>query len=268
MSVPRKLGHRPDYPVVVDEQGETSQTHAASDWLFHESAIVASSPLSIANSWDYSDWLDAVQDQLGGTCVGQGLASSVYLRAQLANRPIRRPSAVLIVAIAQLADAPWQPIDCDGCRPSVAVSCLRDRGLVALEEWPETAANLVTIPPEDIFARAEGATVDAYYRIPDGGDVAEGLRQALARGYLPIFAMSVDTRYENIGSEVYDGAGGAVLGNHAQCIVGFSAVLDAFKVLNSWGTSFGQGGFAWIASSFMARSSFDRLVIKSSPAEV
>lgn len=263
-----KFGHRPDYPLITTDDGEILQEHRASDWLFSESQIAAARPRSSASSWDYSDRLDAVQHQLGGTCVGQAYGSSLYVRAQVEGKPIRRPSACLIVAIAQLTDAPRQPIDCDGCRPSVAAANLRDRGIVALDEWPETDENLVTIPPEDIFARAEGATVDAYYRIPNGGDIVEGLKQALARGYLPIFAMRVDTKYENTGREIYDGPGGTVLGNHAQCVVGYSALLDAFKVLNSWGTTFGDGGFAWIAPSVMARSTFDRLVVQSTPKEV
>jgi len=145
---------------------------------------------------------------------------------------------------------------------------MRDRGLVAKEVWPETAENLVTVPPEDVFARAEGATVDAWYRVPSGSDVVDGLKQALARMFLPVFAMSVDTKYENVGSQIYDGAGGQVLGNHAQCIVGYSSARNAFKILNSWGTTFGDGGFAWIGENFMRASTFDRLVVQSTPKEV
>jgi hypothetical protein len=266
--VTRPLGHRPDYPIVRAYDGEIIQSHRASDWLFHESQVALMRPRSGASSWDYSDRLDAVQNQIGGTCVGHAIASSVYLRAQIEGKPIRRPSATMTVAIAQLVDAPGKPIDCDGCRPSVAVAALRDRGLVADEDWPETTENLNSIPPEDVFARAEGATVDAWYRIPSGGDVVGGLKQALARGYLPIFAMQVDAKFEQIGSGIYDGPGGKILGNHAQVVVGYSAIVDAFMVLNSWGDGFGDGGLAWITPSAMARMSFDRIVIQTSPAEV
>lgn len=264
----RKLGHVPDYPVHYDEDGGAHQNHSADDYLLEDSKILGTAKLAGAGSIDWSHVLDSVQDQRGGTCVGQSCSSSIYMRAQIQKRPIKRPSPTLIVAIAQMSDAPGKPIDCDGCRPSVAVARLRDRGVVPIEFWPETDENLVTIPDESIFARAEGAKVDAYYRVPTASDVIKGLREALARGYLPIFGMSVDARYENIGTAVYDLPGGKVLGNHAQTIVGFSAILNAFKVLNSWGTSFGDGGFSWIAAPFVARSTFDRLVIESTPTEV
>ena len=263
-----RLGHRPDYPLIQTADGEILQEHRSSDWLFHESQILTLRPRSAVGSWDVSGHLDAVQTQLGGTCVGQAIASAVYLRAQLQGKPVRRPSATLIVANAQIADAPGQPIDCDGCRPSIAIHELRDRGLVADSVWPETSENLVTIPFEDVFARGEGATVDAWYRIPSGGDIVGGLKQALARDYVPIFAMPVDTKFEAIGRSIYDGQGGTVRGTHAMCVVGYSAVIDAFKVLNSWGPTFGDEGFVWITPNVMTRLSFDRLVIQQTPVEV
>lgn len=265
----RPLGHIPDYPVFFDAEGNATQIHGPGDYLLEDAGrVMASRKVATTDSIDFLDHLDEVQDQLGGTCVGQSSGSSIFMRAQIQGKPIKRPSAALIVAIAQMMDAPGKPIDCDGCRPALAITGLRERGIVALEEWPETEENLVTIPPEDVFARAEGAKVDAYYRIPTGGDVVAGFRAALARGFLPIFAMQVDTRYENIGADVYDGAGGAVLGNHAQCVVGYSAILRAFRVLNSWGRTFGDGGVAWVSEQVMAQKTFDRLVIESTPQEV
>lgn len=268
-----RFGLLPDYALEVDADGSISQKHAKTDWLFGESQIAAARPVTGAIEGSSIDWLDRVgtdkiQDQLGGTCVGQALGSSAFMRARIAGRPIRRPSATLIVAFAQMTDSPGSPIDCDGCYPTVAIRGARDRGLVADEEWPETHENLVTIPPEDVWARAEGATVEAYYRIPDGGDVVAGLRSALERGYLPIFGMSVDTKYENTGSAVYDEPGGGILGNHAQLVVGYSTILNAFRVMNSWGVTFGEGGLAWVSAQFMARRTFDRLVAQTTPKEI
>lgn len=265
----RRFGHIPDFPVVFDAEGRAVQEIGPRAWVLEEtSRVMASRKIAAATSIDWSDHLDEVQDQLGGTCVGQSAGSSIFMRAQIQGKPIRRPSAALIVTIAQCMDAPGRPVDGDGCRPSIAIAGMSERGIVALEEWPETEENLVTIPPEDLFARAEGAKVEAYYRIPTGGDVVEGFRQALARGFLPIFAMPVDTRYEQTGAEIYDAPGGAVLGNHAQTVVGYSSILRAFRVLNSWGRSFGDGGFSWISERVMTEKTFDRLVIESTPQEV
>lgn len=54
--------------------------------------------------------------------------------------------------------------------------------------------------------------------------------------------------------EVYNGPSGNEKGRHAMVVVGYDDNKGAFKVLNSWGTSWGQGGFGWIAySAFKTR---------------
>lgn len=249
----RVYGHIPDEP-------------DPKDWILEDGKLMTFRPLVAGQgSWDYSPNLDAVQNQLGGSCVGQSIASSAYLLGQTSGRPIKRPSALWPYSIARLLDDPGAPLIDIGCRPRVAMLGCRERGLVALERWPETADTLNAVPPLDAFQAGECGTIEAFYRIADDGDVKAGICHALARGYCPIFGMPVDTRYEQIGSAIYDGPGGAFLGNHAQVIVGYSAILDAFKVLNSWGTSFGDGGFAWISASFMASRTFDKWVIQVAP---
>lgn len=264
------FGHIPDYPLIRGDDGLILQAHSSDAALFHASAVAAAAPLTTADSIDHSDRLDAVQSQRGGTCVGYAESSALFLGAQLAGTPIRRPSPTLIVAMAQLKANPGQPIDCYGCQPTIAAENLADRGVVAVDEWPETTETLVTIPAEEIWARAEGATAQGVYRVPNGTDesIVEGMKQALRRGLCPPFGMMVDDKYAQIGSGIYDGRGGTELGLHMQVVVGWSAIMQAFKVLNSWGTTFGAGGFAWISAQVMARLTFDRLVIPVVPREV
>lgn len=239
------------------------------DWRFEDSKILAARPLSSATSIDHSSHLDAVPSQLGNSCVGWSISSAAFLAASIAGRPIARPSALFAYTIARLIDAPKRPLVDHGSRFRLAMFGLRERGLVAADRWPETAANLDAVPPLDAFQEGEAAQLEAFYRIDDEGDVAGGLRHALARGYCPLFGMAVDTRYEQIGaSDVYDEPGGAVLGNHAQVVIGYSDVLNAFKVLNSWGPSWGDEGFAWIAAELMGRISFDKWVISVTPEAV
>lgn len=253
---PRYGGHVPDAP---DPR----------DWRLEESKLMTMRPLSGASSWDWSDRLDAVQRQRGGSCVGQSIASSAFVVAAVAGTPIKRPSALWPYSIARLLDNPGKPLDDFGCRPRVAMLGLRERGLIALDRWPETEENLNAVPPLDAFQAGENATIEAFYRVADDGDVRAGLCHALARGYCPIFGMPVDAKYEQIRSEIYGSPGGSMLGNHAQVIVGYSAILDAFRVLNSWGTDFGDGGFAWVSAAFMgSAATFDKWVIQIAPEAV
>ena len=46
--------------------------------------------------------------------------------------------------------------------------------------------------------------------------------------------------------EGYIHPAGPMAGGHAYCILGYSDTREAFRIQNSWGRSWGQGGRAWI----------------------
>ncbi|MEJ0106451.1 MAG: C1 family peptidase [Bacteroidota bacterium] len=39
---------------------------------------------------------------------------------------------------------------------------------------------------------------------------------------------------------------GKFKGGHAMVVIGYNDTKNAFKVMNSWGTKWGDNGFAWI----------------------
>jgi uncharacterized repeat protein (TIGR02543 family) len=49
------------------------------------------------------------------------------------------------------------------------------------------------------------------------------------------------------GNDVYDKYDGYYRGDHAICLVGWDDSKGAFKFINSWGSSWGIGGFGWIS---------------------
>jgi len=50
---------------------------------------------------------------------------------------------------------------------------------------------------------------------------------------------------------IYDDNTGSSRGRHALAIIGYSDTKHAFRFINSWGTSFGDAGYGWIAYSFI-----------------
>lgn len=48
-------------------------------------------------------------------------------------------------------------------------------------------------------------------------------------------------------NQVYDSIAGSLLGCHAIAIVGYDDTKSAFKVINSWGTDWGNNGYGWIS---------------------
>lgn len=70
----------------------------------------------------------------------------------------------------------------------------------------------------------------------------------LARGHPVVFGMEVSDEFESLtGRRVYDDVTSPRTGGHAMVLVGYSERRQAFKVMNSWGTDWGDGGFGWVS---------------------
>lgn len=235
----RSYGHVPD-----------SSARVACDLLVRHSDKLLGAPLHIPERVDHSPLLDAVPDQ-GGTssCVGQAFGTSVYLRAKIAGHPIQRPSRRAIYDFARLCENPQGLLEDSGSMPGMAVLGMQQYGLVSDARWPLDEDNINSPPPEDVFQHALDATVGEYYRIESGFGCAEGIRQALAKGYVPAFAMDVDASYEEMTpDEIYQGPSGKSLGGHMQAIVGYAP--GYFLIAGSWGYGFARNGFARISDKF------------------
>lgn len=86
-----------------------------------------------------------------------------------------------------------------------------------------------------------------------GESLSGGHFLARKGGVGAIFTMPVDAAYEalNSTSPVYTASPGASLGLHCQLVVGYGTFAGQVCVIvrNSWGTGFGDGGYAYIPLS-------------------
>jgi len=190
--------------------------------LRHRPATGLIGASQVPETIDYSVFAGPVWNQ-GGTssCVGNATAKSLFARAGITGRPIPAPSRKGIYDVARLCDSPYQPMVDQGSRPAAAFLGMQDYGVVSEERWPLTDGNVNDLPSLDVFESALEALVPDYYRIAPASDVALQIRQALGRGYCPVFAMPVDDMYMRYdGSAVYPGLQSPPLGGHYQVITG------------------------------------------------
>jgi C1A family cysteine protease len=76
----------------------------------------------------------------------------------------------------------------------------------------------------------------------------------LARGVPVIFSMRVGTKMRGQrGDAVIDGDEGDI-GGHAMIAVGYDNARQAFRIQNSWGRHWGDGGYGWFSYEFWKRS--------------
>ena len=86
------------------------------------------------------------------------------------------------------------------------------------------------------------------------GRKIEATKKALAEGRPVIISMACYESFSHV-KHVWNGSADEQRGHHAMCVVGYDDDESggAFRIMNSWGTGWGEGGFAWVRYSDFAR---------------
>jgi hypothetical protein len=138
-----------------------------------------------------------------------------------------------------------------------AFKLLVDNGCANINDFPYTA-NITLWPSESIYLDAiKYRSQDAYYIDASNQSGINQLRQYISDGHCAVLGIAVYPNFDNIqsfgyvycSSDVY----GSSRGNHAVTIVGYDDNkqthdgMGAFKLINSWGASWGMTGFFWMS---------------------
>jgi len=157
--------------------------------------------------------------------------------------------------------------DCgSGSAIAKALEILKTKGCNTWEEFPYTDLDCLRLPSEEQQQLAEINKINDYFSVAipelntDENYTLTNLIKTLILQKNPIvIGMSVDDDFKaNIplnGDGIYiynkydenkdDSACG-----HAMLIVGYDDELNAFKIVNSWGTGWGENGYGWINYNF------------------
>ena len=223
------------------------------------------SPLQ--NSIDLTQYLPPVDSQGSqGSCVGW--AAGYYYKSWQenfeANRtsPSERNNPENICSPAYIYNIIHVQND-NGAYFSDAFRVINDFGCSSWEEMPYYDYDYTTWPSEQAYEnaiknRTQTTNGSAYYYIKmDSDEALNQVKQLLLNGEIVIFGISVYSNYDYISN--YDNMYciadkyGNNRGGHAQTIVGFDDNINthdgvgAFRVVNSWGSGWGDGGFYWIS---------------------
>lgn len=78
---------------------------------------------------------------------------------------------------------------------------------------------------------------------------AESMKAALANGWPIIFSTGIQNYYPDKQTHIFH-PGGHSAGYHSMCVWGWDYVngKEYFRVSNSWGTSWGDGGWCWMSA--------------------
>ncbi|HEY3331451.1 MAG TPA: C1 family peptidase [Capsulimonadaceae bacterium] len=142
-----------------------------------------------------------------------------------------------------------------------AMDVLAKQGCCSLNEmpWDETGQ---AQPTQTAMTRAAlfkaRQTVSLFVGPPNDPMDPEKLKTVLWETKMPV-VLGIMV-YDDLGGIPNDpnfvyspGPGAKPQGGHAVCIVGYDDDKHAFRMVNSWGSDWGDNGFVWLAEDFLAK---------------
>lgn len=217
----------------------------ARDYKLNPLIGAVSAPASI----DYTKYIDQVRDQLQtDCCVAEALARALHIKRQLqgAISP-KYPSVQATYAMARDFSNPGQPLVDGGTYPRNACRALQLVGVCSEDVMPFDPATINAQPSWMQLRAGIDSKLSAYYAIDPTNTLATALRQAMAAGYIPNIALLVGSDFSNFTGSGIMTSLGASTGGHMLCCAGYDSA--SIWIVNSWGTTWGNGGLARIADS-------------------
>ena len=211
---------------------------------------LGSTPLMglLPRSADLSRLLPPPGDQgAQSSCVGWAVAYAMKTYHEAVERrwPVDQPSSQFSPAFVYNQIRKSQ--DCSGGTMFVdALNLLRRAGAAPLSDFPYLGQDCRVLPDAGVKRKALRFAIADWRRVRTD-DQAE-VKAYVAAGIPVLIGMMVDQPFMQLaGPAVYARFSGNSLGGHAMLVVGYDDARAAFRVINSWGQTWGDGGFAWIS---------------------
>ena len=151
---------------------------------------------------------------------------------------------------------------CDaGADIAKAASLLCNKGNVRSKEFDRIKNNCDKQPNEDELRKASANRIKDYVTLFSTSDPKsikiEKTKLSLAQKKPVVIGMLLRNNFQQIrrGDQFWrpDTGDTTFLGAHAMVVVGYDDGKEAFEILNSWGASWGNGGFIWVKYDDYAR---------------
>lgn len=151
-----------------------------------------------------------------------------------------------------------------------ALNVLRRDGAATLTEFPYDPNSCAAMPSAIVKQNARTFAVADWRRINVQDEIE--IKTQLAAGFPVMIGAMVGRNFKLLQpTQVFRSNPARNATGHAMVIVGYSNARNAFKVINSWGTDWGDGGFGWIgfaAFRAMAREGYVVQDIVANPTAV
>lgn len=232
-------------------------TDVDQDWRIEnarEAGILGAAGVPVSKNLR-AGWWDIGDQGSTGSCVGWATADSVlrwhFVTAGRIAQGDRLSTRFIWMAAKETDEFDSRPttfIENDGTSLKAALDIARKYGCVLDRDLPFASGRLFEGEAKTFYAIASRLRIGSYFNL--GTKLAEWRRWIAEEG--PILtrlncdSVWMNAKQTNGRLDAYDPASAS--GGHAVALVGYDA--DRFIVRNSWGKSWGDGGFAYASNAY------------------
>jgi C1A family cysteine protease len=141
-----------------------------------------------------------------------------------------------------------------------ALDLLQQQGVCLWQAQPYTDRSCGTQPTSAQRTEAAPYKISRYERV--SGFSTDDLKRLLVGQSPIVIGATVDEGFADADARfVWASRQGQNLGGHALVIVGYDNTRQAFKLMNSWGTGWGDAGYSWLAYSYYDQVVFEAYLL-------
>ena len=131
---------------------------------------------------------------------------------------------------------------------------LEERGCATLATMPYTT-DLTVSPDEDALEEAQQYRILSYERLDPRN--LDALKAVLADDEPVVFGAMLYRDFISYDGGVYTRRSPQEYGRHGMTLAGYDDDRQAFRLINSWGTSWGDDGYAWMSYDTFRDTAFE-----------
>jgi len=138
---------------------------------------------------------------------------------------------------------------------------LVNNGVCTWNSMPYSDQNgCTTMPTSQQISEAGSYKIKSYSMVVAQDPTA--IKTMLYNRHPLAFTFTVDANFYNAGpGYIWSSYSSTLYGPHAIALVGYDDSKHAYRAINQWGTSWGDGGYIWIDYSFFATIAYDLYAI-------
>lgn len=143
-----------------------------------------------------------------------------------------------------------------GISAGMALQLIGQNGIVTLCDMPYSESDYCTFPTKEQFTKAMDNRILGFHAMY-GDYPIKVMKEKLNEGYPLLMGAGLDKNFlvkfmsKTETDYIWNGYEGEILAYHLMVIVGYDDNKNAFRIMNSWGSEWGEKGFFWISYDFI-----------------